>query len=183
MKQRTRIGGIALVLAATAALPASAAQFYVGASWLSTDAEFETAVDDFDTDDSGWKVFGGVDFLKFLGVEVSYRDLGTFSETIGSNSFDADLTVYDAELRGILPIGKALELFAKAGYGNIAVDLTTSDGVTTISDDDDDWEILYGVGVGIKLGEGFGVRAEWEQWDVDTSLNAFSVGGYFRFGK
>jgi hypothetical protein len=58
-----RVCTIALVFAATAALPASAAHFYVGASWLSTDAEFETAVDTFDTDDSGWKVFGGVDFM------------------------------------------------------------------------------------------------------------------------
>jgi len=180
---RWKITVMAAVTATIASLPASAAEFYVGASWLSTSAEFDTAVDNFDTDDSGWKVFGGANFGKFLGVEASYRDLGTFSETIGTNSLDADLTVYDAELRGILPIGKALELFAKVGYGNVAVDFDLSDGTTASSGSDDDWEVLYGVGVGIKLGEGFGVRAEWEEWDVDTSLNAFSVGAYFRFGK
>ena len=173
--------GAALIVTAIAT-PASAGTFYVGASWLSTDAEFETAVDNFDTDDSGWKVFGGWDIIKFLGVEASYRDLGTFDQTIGANTFSGDLTVYDIEARGILPIGSALELFAKAGYGNVAIDFETSDGITTVSGDDDDWELFYGVGVAVKLGKGFAVRAEWEEWDVDTSLNSFSVGAAFRFG-
>jgi OmpA-OmpF porin, OOP family len=174
---------IALLALVALGTPASAGTFYVGASWLSTDAEFDTAVDNFDTDDSGWKVFAGYDFLRFLGVEASYRDLGTFDQTIGPNSISADLSVYDAEVRGFLPIGKALELFAKVGYGNISADITTSDGITTFSGDDTSGELLYGVGVAIKLGEGFAVRAEWEEWDVDTSLNGFSVGASFRFGS
>ena len=174
--------GIALLAVTALGTPASAGTFYVGASWLSTDAEFDTAVDNFDTDDSGWKVFGGFDFARFLGVEASYRDLGTFDQTLGTNSISADLKVYDVEARGILPVGKALELFAKLGYGNIMADIETSDGITTVSGSDDNWEILYGVGVAIKLGEGFAVRAEWEEWDVDTSLNGFSVGASFRFG-
>jgi hypothetical protein len=182
MKKLVILGGVWLAVAALAT-PASAGTFYVGASWLSTDAEFDTAVDNFDTDDSGWKVFGGYDFARFLGVEASYRDLGTFDQTIGTNSISADLKVYDVEARGILPIGKALELFAKLGYGNISADVSTSDGITSFSDDDDEWEILYGVGVSIKLGEAFAIRAEWEEWDVDTSLNGFSVGACFRFGQ
>lgn len=48
--------------------------------------------------------------------------------------------------------------------------------------DADDWELLYGVGVGLKLGERFGIRAEWESWDVETSLDAYSLGAFVRFG-
>jgi len=173
---------LAIPIVAALGMTASAEGFYAGASWLSTGAEFETAFDDFDTDDSGWKVFAGADFTTFLGVELSYRDLGDFSDSSGSNTFDAELTVYDASVRGFLPVGRAIELFAKVGYSNLATDFVASDGSSPISGDADEWELFYGFGVGIKLGESFGLRAEWEEWDVDTSLNSFSAGAYIRFG-
>ena len=69
-----------------APLPALAAGAYLGGSWLSTSAEFDTAVENFDTDDSGWKVFAGADADKFFGAEVSYRDMGNFTDTQGLDS-------------------------------------------------------------------------------------------------
>ena len=150
------------------------ADFYVGASYLSTDADFSTAVDDFSTDDSGWKAFVGWNFLKFVGLEFSYRDLGTFEDS--NASFDADLTSYDGAVRGIIPIG-FLELFGKVGYASVSAE----GGVSGVSFDEEDWELFYGAGIGFNFGGHFGVRAEWETYDTDEDLNTFSLGALFKF--
>ncbi len=152
----------------------------VGASLLSTDAEFDSAVSNFDTDDAGYKVFFGFDFIKFFGIEASYRDLGTHKGTSGGSSIDADIEAFDVSARGVLPL-KIVSLFVKAGYANISTDGSLSAGSVVTSFDESDWELFYGAGVDVNFGEHFGVRAEWEQYDVDDSLNSLSLGAFFRF--
>jgi len=160
------------VLAAASLANTVHAGFYVGASYLQTDSEFETAVDNFEADDSSFKVFAGCTFIKFLGVEASYRDLGNQSDSSGSGSIDLDLEAIDVSARGILPLGKVVSLFGKVGYANIQ-----SDGDIDL----DEWDLLYGAGIDIHLIKWLGVRAEWEEYDVDDSLNSLSVGAFFRF--
>lgn len=152
------------------------ADFYVGASYLSTNADFSTAVDDFSTDDAGWKAFAGFTFLKFVGLEFSYRDMGSFEDSSSSGSINADLTSYDGAVRGIIPIG-FLELFGKVGYASIS----TEGGVSGISFDESDWKLFYGAGIGFNFGGHFGVRAEWETYDTDEDLNTFSLGALIKF--
>jgi hypothetical protein len=167
-------------------LPAWAAEGqegYIGASYMNTGADFETAVETFDTDSGGWKIFGGYNFIKYFGIEATYYDLGSFDETQNNTTLSADIKVYDLSGRGILPLGKRFEVFARLGYSNVSVEATTSTPLATTTVDADDWELLYGIGLGLKLGERFGIRAEWESWDVETSLDSWSLGGYFRFGK
>jgi OOP family OmpA-OmpF porin len=179
---RQKVVLTAVLALVVAGLPAMAQEGFAGASWLGSGADFETAFDDFDSDDSGWKIFVGYDFIKFFGLEAAYRDLGDFSETSGAGSIDAEVKAYDLAGRGVLPLGKAFELFGKLGYSTVDVDATTSTGLVTASASDSDWELYYGVGIGLKIGKSFGIRAEWEEWDVDTELNAYSLGAYIRFG-
>ena len=157
------------------------ADAYVGASYLSTSAEFDTAFDNFDTDESSYKFFGGFNMGKFFGIEASYRDLGSHQQTVGSSMIDLDLDAYDVSVRGRLAIGKRFTAFAKAGYANISASGSFDFGKLVESVDEDEWELLYGVGLDINLGERFGLRAEWEEYDIDDSLNSFSAGAYFRF--
>ena len=160
----------------------SQAAFYVGASYLSIDSEFETAFEDFDADDSAWKGYAGFTFFKFLAFEASYRDLGTHKDIVKSSSIIVDLESFDASVRGVLPLGKRISLFIRAGYANITREGEVgSSGSPLISFDEDDWEAMYGAGIDIQLGNHFGVRAEWEEYDVDGSLNSFSAGAFFRF--
>ena len=174
---------VAVLAAAGFCLPASARNVYVGASWMSSGAEFDTAVDNFDIDDSGWKVFLGVDFVKYFGLEASYRDMGSFSETGFGSTVDADIKAYDIAARGILPLGRVFAIFGKAGYANVSIDGTSTEGLEEISINDDSWELYYGLGLELRFGKSFGVRAEWEDFDVEESLNAFSVGAFFRWGE
>lgn len=167
-------------------LPAWAAEGqegYLGASYLNTGADFETAVEDFDTDSGGWKIFGGYNVVKYFGVELTYYDLGNFDDTDGNTSIDAEIQVFDLSGRVILPLGKRFELFGRLGYSNVSVEATTTTTLGTTTVDADDWELLYGVGAGLKLGERFGIRAEWESWDVETSLDTWSLGAFIRFPR
>ena len=175
-----RIIPLAIIAFCCFALPAQAG-FYVGASYLSTSAEFDDAIGDFDfdSDEAGWKLFAGWNIIRFVGIEASYRDLGSHAGTNGDDSFSTDIKAADIGARGILPLGR-FELFAKVGYANIS-----EDGQFDINDipgtiDGSSWELLYGAGVGVKVWK-VTIRAEWEEYDVESSLNSFSLGAAFNF--
>ena len=168
-------------------LPASAGEGYVGLSYIDTEADFGTSASgvSYDASSDGWKLFGGYNLMKYFGVEATYYSLGSFDETIGSESISADVQVFDLCGRGILPIGKVFSVFARLGYSSVKVDLDVTDTVPmpmTNSASTTDWELLYGIGIGVNLGRNFGLRAEWESWDVETSLDAWSLGVVYRFG-
>jgi OOP family OmpA-OmpF porin len=171
-----------LVLTSLLVLPAlpATAGFYLGGSATTTASDFETAVETIESDELGWKVYAGYNFLDFLGAEASYRDLGNFSDGVTNASIDLDLKVIDGSVRAFLPVGP-FDLFARAGYANIAWD-----GVVNLENeienfDEDEWELFYGVGLELKLGEKLALRAEWEKYDVSDSLNTLSAGLSYRF--
>ena len=173
-----------LILACLACLPAAAqGEAYIGASYLDTSGEFETSVGNFDDDDSGWKIFAGYMISPNVAAEISYYDLGNYSDTDGFSSFSADVNAYDLAIRGILPLGERFELFGKLGYSIVDIDTSLSGPIVTASAEATDWEFIYGVGVGLKLGPQFGLRAEYEGWDTDGELDALSIGAYFRFAR
>ena len=115
-----------------------------------------------------------------MGVEASYRDMGSYAESDTLTAINADIKSYDISARGILPLGKMVELFAKVGYGNVNADGMISQGLTELSFDESDWELLYGIGIGLNFGK-FGVRAEYEAYDVDEDLSSVSLGVLCRF--
>lgn len=134
-----RIAMVTFVLACATNLHA----FYVGASFVQSDSDFETAVDNFEADDSSWKAFAGFTFLKFFALEGTYRDFGSFEDSSGGNTVAADLEGFDLSARGIVPIGKVIGLFAKVGYANVQQDIDFS---AATDFDDDNWELMYAGG-------------------------------------
>ena len=108
------------------------------------------------------------------------RDLGSHAGTDGDDSISTDIKAADLSARGILPLGKRFELFAKLGYANISEDGQFDIGDVQDSIDGSSWELLYGVGVGVKVWK-LTIRAEWEEYDVESSLNSFSLGAAFNF--
>lgn len=156
------------------------AEFYVGASFLSTDSEFDTAIENFDSDDSGYKIFGGWTFFKFVGLEASYRDMGNQSQVMGTSAVDFDLTAYDLSAKGILPLGM-FAIYAKVGFADISTDGTLDLDGFIQNIDDSSTEVLYGIGVDLNIGGHFGVRAEYETYDVSDSLDSISLGAFWRF--
>ena len=163
-------------------LPASAGEGYAGASYVSGSTEFDTTLESFDADSDSWKIFGGFNMNKYVGLELTYYDLGNFSDTSGDSTFEADISIFDVSFRGILPLGERYEVFGKLGYSSVDVETATSTDLVTATAEGSDWELFYALGVGLKLGQRFGIRAEWETWDVSDSLEAWSLGAYYRFG-
>jgi major membrane immunogen (membrane-anchored lipoprotein) len=157
------------------------ASFYVGASATSTAGTIETAAEDFDSDEMGWKAYAGVDFLRFLGVEASYRDLGSFGGKSNAGNVDVDVEAFDAAAKAFLPLGKSFNIFGKAGYANISYSGDVDVQGAFQNFDEDDWELFFGVGGEFKFGKSFAVRVEWEWYDARSDLSTLSAGLNFRF--
>ena len=178
-----RTASVAAIVAWALCPAARAQEAYVGLSYLDSSGEFDTSLASFDASAGGWKIFGGYNFNKFVGLELTYYDLGTLEEAKEGATFSADVSSYDLALKGILPLGKRFELNGKLGYADLSIDSTLVGPAVTTTADISTWELIYGVGVAFKVGQRFGIRAEWEVWDSEDSLEAYSIGAYYRFGK
>ena len=158
--------------------PAAWAGAYVGASLGQSDATSSGI----SGDDTSWKIVGGYTFMKFMGVEGSYRNLGGIDDTIGTTSIDLEASSMDVFGVGILPVGEKFELFAKAGYARVELEASISDPlVGTISGSVSENELAYGAGFNFKVGEKIALRVEYETFDTTDSLDMTSVGAVFRF--
>ena len=173
-----------LVFAAAALLvltPGAWAGAYVGASVGQTDTSFDSGSSNFDVGETSWKIVGGYTFMKFVGVEASYRDFGSMSDTQGTFTFDGDASSIDVFGVGMIPVGK-VNIFGKVGYSRIDLDATIDDTANpnpqTFSASDE--EFAYGAGVSFKLWK-VDFRIEYEMFDTSDTLNMFSAGAIFKF--
>jgi OOP family OmpA-OmpF porin len=182
---------VALVgLVALSALPAVAADngFYLGASVGQTQLEIDQLADqvysaDFSGDDMSYKIFAGLRFLTFLGVEGAYRDFGAPEDELAElgATVTADLTGYDVAAVGYLPLGIA-DIFAKAGMIAWDADFSLDAGGSSVSVSDDGEDPLYGVGFQLRF-KSFTVRAEVEYFDIESAeaVYRYSIGGSYTF--
>jgi len=158
--------------------PAAWAGAYVGASLGQSDASSAGYGDE----ETSWKIMGGYTFMKFVGVEGSYRNMGSTDVSFGQSSVGLDVSSMDVFGVGILPIGKTVELFAKAGYAFIDLDASFSDpDLGTFNESTSESELAYGAGVNFKIGSKIAVRAEFETFNTEENVDMASVGAVFRF--
>ena len=168
---------VVMVVALVMFAPASNAEFYLGASATTTTVQAKSV--NFDEDDIGWKAYGGYNFIKYFGLELDYRDMGTMSDS----SISADVTAAALSARGILPLGKHFELSARLGY--MAWDFKVEN-----DESDDDFDLTYGLGAAVIIGSHFEIRLEYEVLEIDFSdssgdtpvdVDTISLGAVFRF--
>jgi hypothetical protein len=166
-----------LLPALTLALFGTAAQaadngFYLGAgvSQVKLDNvgdDFDTGdLDDFEVDDTTWKLIGGFRPLDNFAVELNYMDLGDEDRDIAGSRFRAEGTAYAAYAVGFLPFGP-LDVYAKGGLVRWETEASFN-GPVGFRVDDDGTEFGYGVGVQFRL-LSLGARLEYEQFDVDNT--------------
>jgi hypothetical protein len=187
-----RLTPILILIVGAFVATSAEARFYIGASYAQTDAEY--SLDDpplpgIEADDSGWKAYVGFDFFRFLGVEASYRELGTFENENREKAYGSDVKVGDVAVRGILPLGEKLGVFVRLGYAYISLDgqfdLDPGDafnpGGIPGELDGGDWNLYYGGGIDLNLSQHFGIRVEYETYDVEDKLDTWSGGIFIRF--
>ena len=198
----------AFVALGLVAAPAFAADTgpYIGAGI----GQFNTQLDDtglgvdFDDGDVGFKVFGGYNFLEWLGAEVAYIDGGSAEEkysdpgVAGSLTVGADVTAFTVAAVGTLPIGEMFELYGKLGMafwdgelsysasGEVCEFLTVEGFPCSDSGDESGEDFYWGIGAGVNLGENFNVRLEYEAFqisadDLDADADFISGSVVYRF--
>jgi hypothetical protein len=168
---RILLPALTLTLLGAAAQVAVAADngVYIGAgvSQVKLDnvgEDFDTGdLDDFELDNTSWKLIGGFRPLDNFAVELNYMDLGDERRTVGGVEFSADAKAYAGYAVGFLPLGP-VDLFVKGGL----VRYETEGNVGGFRFDDDGTEFGYGAGVQARLGS-LGARLEYEQFDVDNT--------------
>jgi len=158
--------------------------FYLGAGATWSIVE-ETYIDE---DSLGFKVFSGFEFNRFIGVEASYNNLGTF----GSQTDISPIEGFPVEISSealassivlSFPSTERFILFAKFGfyYHNDELSFRDLDLLMTTVDEDQ-FDFLGGIGTRFIVTEHVSLRGEWERFkagkaDVDT----ISMGVHYRF--
>jgi len=171
--------------------PALAADhgFYLGAGAGLANVEVDDVLGvsgaNFDEDDTGFKVFAGYRFFPWLGVEGLYVDAGSpsiggplYEDGTGRGRLGIDVKALVAAAVFTLPLGDRFELFAKPGFAYWMTDTSVYvddplAGEIRFSQDDDDGAFFIGVGAGLNLGEHFGIRLEYEWFEVTPKWDEY----------
>ena len=162
-------------------LPAVAADngFYLGGSVGQVNVKVDDVFgslpnDDFDSDDTAFKLIAGIRPLDWLGVEAAYVNFGEPEDTVLGARLTAEGDGISAFAVGFLPTGP-VDLFAKAGL------IAWDSKVTGAAFDDDGSDLAYGVGAQFRV-LGLSIRAEYEKFDIsDVDLDMISVGVTYTF--
>lgn len=172
---------IGIVLLSGRAL-AQQSGFYLGGSLgQATFPEFCTGsaltCDDTDT---GWKIFGGYQFIPYLGIEASYIDWGTIGGTVaGTPPRDVPLsqTSMGLALVASLPLGERFSVFGKLGRARVKQETPAS---LSGNFERKSTDTLRGLGAKFAFAPRWSARVEWEE-TKDIEAHMISIGVEFRF--
>lgn len=144
--------------------------------------------------DNAWKIYLGIPYNKYVGVELGYAKLGDqyISGTFGTPATAtsrATSTAYLIDLIGTYDINEKISLLGKAGMHRWGVNSDTTKKGIVSSDGADGFQLTYGLGAQYNVNSDIGVRMEWEHINkmghegttgkIDASL--ISVGVVYRF--
>lgn len=148
--------------------------------------------------DHGYKVFGGYQFNRFLALEGSYFDLGTFAFT--ASTTPPGTLAGDIRLRGLgldavvsAPLTDRFSLFAKVGanYTETRDRFNASGAVTVLDSTPGMAELNPKIGLGMQyaLTDSLSVRAELERFRVNDAVGGrgdvdhLSIGLVYSWGN
>ncbi len=154
----------------------------VGATHIGGEAQdIDDTTFNYSVDEVGFKVVTGYRASDYLAFEAGYLNFGRFSDTVGST--DVDLNPYALGLWavGTLPLFERFELFARAGWGFWEAAIKTREGNVSEADRRDGSDFAYGIGAGVRLGEAFALRLEYDALAIENTDGAslISLGAYF----
>ncbi|SRR5688572_1001957 len=183
-----KIASAVAALAVAAAAPAAYAQdenagWYLGGGVGQFNAQIDdvddvdATVDDWDNDDTAYKFFAGYRMNNFLAFELDYINLGEPSGSVvpGVN-LDAAVDGFAPYVVGTIPLGNWFEVYGRLGYyfydATVGVE-NEIDGRAEFDEESED--LVYGAGIGAKIGEKLNVRFEYERFDLQGVDDADSL--------
>lgn len=192
MKIRKILAASALALSGALVAISASAQPYVGASLGKSDISEDIAAGlitsgSVDGKDTGWKIFGGYMFNKYVGVEGAYVNLGeaSYSGTLFGvpvTGGRVEVTGFNVAGVGSYPVTEQFSVFGKLGLMRWEAEANDITGGVPFSDKVDGSDFFFGLGVGFNFTRNLAVRAEWERFKIeDADASLVSVGLLWRF--
>ncbi len=133
-----------------------------------------------DANDTGYKLFASFTAANGLGIEGGYVDFGSPEDIVGGFPGEIDASGWNLYGVGNLPLSDGVDLFAKAGFVSWEAD-SIIDGL--LVDTDDGTDLALGLGARWNSGGSFGLRTEFDWFDIDEadSIWMVSLGFELRF--
>jgi OOP family OmpA-OmpF porin len=139
-----------------------------------------------DDTDTAWKVFGGYQFMRYLGAELAYTDFGKVKASAPGVSAEIKANAWELVAVGSYPIGTSgFAPYVKAGFYRGEAKLSSNVGISA-KETNNDW--TAGIGVRYDIMRNFAVRAEWQRYnsvgggDVGKSdTDVLSIGALYKF--
>lgn len=145
----------------------------------------------FDESSTGFKILGGYQINPNVAVEGYYANLGTYDLSVSttgpvvSGGGELKLTGVGIDVLGMIPFGGSLSGFGRVGVirweSEFDFSATGPGGTSGSSGSDDGTELKFGLGVQWRLSPRLRIRAEWEYYNFEESLNMLSLGLAYRF--
>lgn len=142
-----------------------------------------------DDKDTTWKIFGGYEINRYLGVELGLVDMGERPAFVtGLGPATASFKIFETLVVGNLPIGERFSIYGKAGIFQWDVDYSfpagTAGGANSSGKD-----YTYGLGVKYLFVRNAAVRLELQRYNKvgDPSftgrfdVDVFTLGALIRF--
>lgn len=144
--------------------------FYAGVHAGSSDFEGSQ----FGESEIGWGAYLGLDLVRFFGIELAYTDYQRFESRVPGQTQPNPTAI---SLSGIVrfPVLNRLDVYVKAGYANLDVDIDSSNPFYIGSRDED--TALYGIGLSYRLSDDWQLRLGAERMDMD--LETIPAGSFF----
>lgn len=155
-----------------------------------TGAGFVGGCDDKDT---AWKIFGGYQFSRHLGVEAGYVDLGEFTASgtiLGAPAAaSAEAKGLEVVAVGTIPFTQQLAAYGKAGAFRWDVDTRAAVGAAAAGGGDDGVDFTYGVGLKYDFTRNLAARLEFQRYNNvgetnttgQSDVNLWTLGVMFKF--
>jgi OOP family OmpA-OmpF porin len=150
-----------------------------------------------DDDDTGYKVFGGYQFNRYLALEGGYFDLGEFGFNANTNplgTLNSSIKVrgINFDVVGFIPFTEKLSLFGRAGvnYAETKDSFRGTGAVLGLNSRASDRELNPKLGVGLQYdyNDSWAWRVEAERYRINDGIgnkgdvDLVSVGVVYRFG-
>jgi OmpA-OmpF porin, OOP family len=123
-----------------------------------------------------YQLFLGYSFTSFIALEANAFRLGQFGYTVTTGpgtDVQTELSMWGGSLDvvGIIPLGDAWRIYGRIGATIVQSSADFSGSGLTMANDEE-WNVGWkaGVGVGYEFESGVAFRAEYNYYNVDTSL-------------
>lgn len=168
-----------VLLACAAAPSAQAAQpgFYLGGGV----GMYTLDIDDLDYDDDAalLRGFGGFRLNDHWAIEADYQYFQQAEDEVLGQDVELDFQAITLSVRPILPLGDAIDLYARAGWTWYDAEASVS-GFPAVDGSDDDF--TWGGGIDFHLGDLLTLRGDVSRVEVeDSDLNLVSAAVILRF--